>query len=176
MAAPNESNQRPGGVIFAALFLVASVLLLSQLGEQAKFSSKAWGTRKIFAQPAFWPAVGVIGMTIFGLLHLIGTLRRQSAGGLAEAAVWLRSLEYLGWFMVYVFAVPIIGYLTATVAFAIALTLRAGYRGAPMVIAAAATGFGTVLIFKTALSVKIPGGAVYEYLPVGVRNFMILNF
>ena len=33
-----------------------------------------------------------------------------------------------------------------------------------------------VLVFKSMLSVKIPGGEIYEYLPAALRNFMILNF
>ena len=42
--------------------------------------------------------------------------------------------------------------------------------------AAAFTGLGIVLVFKAALSVKIPGGAIYEYLPDTLRNFLIVNF
>ena len=41
---------------------------------------------------------------------------------------------------------------------------------------AAVMGFGIVLLFKTGLSAKIPGAAVYEYLPGALRNFMIANF
>ena len=78
--------------------------------------------------------------------------------------------------MVYVFAVPQIGYLLATVIFVTLMALRVGYRGPRMLGIAAATGLGIVLIFKTALSVKIPGGAVYEHLPDALRNFMIVNF
>ena len=57
-----------------------------------------------------------------------------------------------------------------------ALAFRAGYRGPRMLCAAALTGLSIVLIFKTTLSVKIPGGAIYEYLPDIFRNFMIVNF
>jgi len=38
------------------------------------------------------------------------------------------------------------------------------------------TGLSIVLIFKTFLEVKIPGGAIYEFLPNTLRSFMILNF
>jgi hypothetical protein len=38
------------------------------------------------------------------------------------------------------------------------------------------TGLFIVLIFKTFLEVKIPGGAIYEFLPNTLRSFMILNF
>jgi hypothetical protein len=33
-----------------------------------------------------------------------------------------------------------------------------------------------VVVFKSFLSVKIPGGAIYEYLPDALRSFFILNF
>ena len=167
---------RPGGAVFAGIFLAIAVLLLSQLGAETKFSAKAWGTKKMFAQPAFWPGVGVIGMCVFGVLHAIAAWNRRTGGEALAAVQWLRVLEYLGWFMGYVWAVPVIGYLPATLIFMGALALRAGYRNRRMILAALATGLGIVLVFKTALNVKIPAGAVYEYLPDALRNLFILNF
>ena len=38
------------------------------------------------------------------------------------------------------------------------------------------TGIATVVIFKSLLGVKIPGGLVYEYLPGTIRNVMIVRF
>ncbi len=162
----------PGGLLFAALFLAFSLFLLSQLGAETKFSAKG----KLFAQPAFWPAVGVFGMVFFGALHVITRWRADIGAELAEGAIWARPLEYLVWFMAYVYAAPQIGYLAATIIFMVLMALRAGYRSAKMLIAAALTGLAIVLIFKTFLSVKIPGGAIYEALPGAIRNFMIVNF
>ena len=171
MSGGYRESGRPGSLVFALLFLFASLLLLSQLGEQTRFSSKA----QLVAQPAFWPAIGVIGMVLFGTCHAIGEVRRLGADqGLRETGVWLRSFEYLVWFMVYVFAVPVIGYLPATVLFATLLTFRAGYRSRSMLGAAVLMGIGVVLIFKTFLSVKIPGGMLYEYLPDGLRGAALI--
>ncbi len=172
MSEPEFIKKGPGGLLFAALFLAFSLFLLSQLGAETKFSAKG----KLFAQPAFWPAVGVFGMVFFGALHLISRWRANIAAELAEGAIWLLPLEYLAWFMAYVTAAPQIGYLAATVIFMVLMALRAGYRSAKMLIAAALTGVFIVLIFKTLLQVKIPGGAVYEALPDALRNFMIVNF
>ncbi|MEM8948010.1 MAG: tripartite tricarboxylate transporter TctB family protein [Pseudomonadota bacterium] len=173
MSGGGKEKRRPGGLIFALIFLIVALLLLTQLGSQTKFSPKG----QLFAQPAFWPAVGVMGMVLFGACHAVVEYRRSSRNpGLGETGVWLRSLEYLIWFMAYVFAVPIIGYLPATLIFALALALRAGYRNRRILVAAALMGLAVVLIFKTILSVKIPGGALYDYLPGALKSVAIINF
>lgn len=172
MSTERDTFRRPGDLMFAAVMLVLAVVLLSQLGSETKFSARG----KLFSQPAFWPGVGVIGMCTFGLFWVISLARQGgSSGGLIEANVWVRSLEYLGWFMVYVFAVPYAGYLLSTLIFCTALAWRAGYRSGPTLGLAALTGLGVVLVFKTMLSVKIPGGVIYEYLPGTLRTFAIVN-
>ena len=166
-------ERRPGDFIFAVAFFICCLLLLSQLGSETKWVKGA----KLFAQPAFWPTVSLIGMALFSLGHLAGSfLSERSPGRGTEALVWFQSLEYALWFMAYVVIVPYAGYLPATLAFTLAFTFRLGYRSRPMLLAAAATGFVTVVFFKSFLAAKIPGGAVYEVLPAALRNFMILNF
>lgn len=167
-----QTKTRAGAVIFVAAFTLFALFLLSQIGAETKFSARG----KLFAQPRFWPAVGIGVMVLFGLAHLALNWRKERPGWWAEALIWLRAFEYLAWFMVYVWAVPIIGYLAATILFATALALRLGYRSRGMLGAAALTGLVIVLVFKTGLAVKIPGGAVYEFLPDALRNFMIVNF
>lgn len=159
-------------MLFAAAFLIASLILLSQLGAETKFSAKG----QMFAQPRFWPAVGVIGMVVFGAAYLVETYRGRVPTSGVEPLIWLRAVEYFVWFMAYVIAVPIIGYLAASICFTVLLALRLGYRSARHLGLAAGVGIAVVLVFKTGLSVKIPGGAVYEYLPDALRNVMIVNF
>ncbi len=172
MSAAKQITVR-GQLLFAVLFLGFAAFLLSQLGTEAKFSSKG----KLFAQPAFWPGVGVAGMVFFGLLHCLYQWRGSHwLAELAEGVSWLRAFEYFAWFMVYVFATPVIGYLTSTLLMMLLLALRAGYRDRKMLLSALCTGLVIVLLFKTMLGVKIPGGAVYEYLPAAARTFMIVNF
>jgi hypothetical protein len=45
-----------------------------------------------------------------------------------------------------------------------------------MLLSSVLIALSIVLVFKTFLEVKIPGGIIYEYLPDTLRNFMILNF
>ena len=164
---------RTGEMFFVLLLLLAALFLLSQIGAETRFSARG----KLFAQPRFWPAVGVIGMVLFGAGHLLVRWRMRAGGLLSqELFVWVRALEYLVWFMLYVRAVPLIGYLLATILFTVLLSLRQGYRGGRELIKAAALALAIVLVFKTFLSVKIPGGQIYEHLPDALRNFMIVNF
>ncbi len=165
--------RRPGDLVFATFFLLLSVILLSQIGEQVAWPKGG----KLVAKPGFWPALSLGGMSFFALLHFIGAVVSPRLDGRwAEVAFWLRALEYSGWFMVYVWIVPRLGYLPTTMLFLPLLTLRAGYRKPSHFLGAAVVGVGIVVAFKSLLSVRIPGGAVYEHLPDGIRSFMLLYF
>ena len=164
-------DRRPGDLVFALAFLLISIFLLSQIGSETKWVK---GT-KLFAQPAFWPAVSLVLMTLFAFFHVAGSfLSRKKQGRGEELWLWLRSIEYAIWFMLYVWIVPIIGYLPGTLIFVICLVVRAGYRNTKTLIYAALAACVIVIVFKGFLSVKIPGGQVYEMLPDGIRNFMLL--
>lgn len=169
-------SRRRGDVVFAIAALLFAVVMLALIGEQTKFIKRLRWTH----QPAFWPVVSLGGMTVFGLLYAIGSIRDRrregsSSSRVVELFLWLRAGEFAVWFMAYVFAVPILGYLASTVLFCALLTIRVGYREPGTVVTAVAAGIGIVLIFKTFLSVKIPGGAIYEVFPEAVRNFLIVN-
>ncbi len=165
-------ERKPGDLLFAALFLAFALFLLARLPDQTQ-----WMKRTGFAaQPAFWPGVAIFGMVGFGALHLLSSaLSPRMPGRWREALFWARSAEYALWFMAYVFAAPLLGYLPATVLFCLLLAFRAGYRGAGIGWAAA-SGFGIVLLFKTFLQVKAPAGALYEHLPEAARAFMLTWF
>ena len=172
---PDQITDAPdrGQVLFAVGFVVFSAMLLSQIGEQTR-----WAERTLLvAQPRFWPAVGLCGMVLFGVLHWVSLSHRfpiREDG--REALRWLLALEWVGWFLVYVTLVPLVGYLPITILFAICLALRIGYRGWRWIGIAAGFGLAVVLLFKTFMGVKIPGAALYEYFPPALRNVFILYF
>ena len=60
--------------------------------------------------------------------------------------------------------------------FCTVLAYRAGYREGRVLGAAALLGASVVLLFKSFLQVKIPGGALYEYFPAALRNLLIVYF
>lgn len=161
-------------VLFGACALVIAVVLAGM--APAELTWKAG--RELTRQPGFFSILSIGGMLAFGLVWLVFTWREAASermnGALEELFNWCRAAEYAGWFLLYVFLAPWIGYLVGTIVFSVALTFRLGYRSKKMLTAAALFAFFTVVIFKSFLAVKIPGGVVYEYLPDSIRNFMIL--
>ena len=164
---------RRGQLLFAVALLFFAVLLLSQPPYQTRWVART----DFFAQPRFWPAVGLIAMAVFGGLHLylLPWRRFRRADG-AEALKWASVVEFAVWFMGYVFAVPVIGYLPSTLIFVPLLARRLGHRSGRMMLASVLFGLATVIMCKSFLSVKSPGGMIYEYLPGAIRSFFILNF
>ncbi|SMX44692.1 tripartite tricarboxylate transporter TctB family protein [Octadecabacter ascidiaceicola] len=165
--------RRPGDIVFAWVFLVFSIFLLSQLFDQTTFQSRG----KLAAQPRFWPAISLISMTGFAGFHLLGSaLSDRIEGRWAEVWHWIKSVEYAGWFVAYAAAVPYAGYLPTTVIFAVLLTIRAGYRSGKMVGASVVCSIVIVVLFKTLLKVNLPAGQIYEALPDGLRQIMLTYF
>lgn len=171
--APSEAPKarRTGQRVFALCWLALAAWLLLRLGDQTRWVD----TTDLVAQPRFWPAVALTMMTVFGALHLWHLPRRlRWRSEWAEARRWLEPLEYALWFMVFVWIVPVIGFLPATVVFAPSLVWRLGYRRGIFYVAAVIFAVLVVIVFKGFLAVRIPGGAVYEFLPGAMRSFAIL--
>lgn len=183
MPEPHEVHQledlqrvrhHPAEIIFGVAAFLIAILLAALLPRETSWI----GGLHLLKQPAFWPFVSIAGMVIFGACELFWAWRRRKAtdGAAigAEVLDWMKAVEFAAWFLAYVWLVPVLGYLPASIAFCVALTVRLGYRGRRMHVAAVLTAIATVVVFKSLLDVKIPGGAIYEYLPAGIRNFMIL--
>ncbi len=165
--------RRPGDIVFAVVALAVSLFLLSQILDQTAYRAGA----NPVTQPRFWPAVSLIGMSLFAAFHLLGSaLSERIEGRWEEVMLWARSLEYAGWFILYALLVPYLGYLPSTVLFALLLVLRAGYRSAAALISAVLSAVIIVLLFKTLLQVKLPSGQLYEALPDGLRQIMLTYF
>lgn len=165
--------RRPGDLFYGVICLVVSLFLAINLSSQTTWAT---GT-KFLAQPAFWPYLAVIAMVLFSALHVVSTLVSPKLDGRwQEIGFWVRSVEYAGWFMIYVVIVPQVGYLPTTIVFAVALSYRLGYRSVKYLGSAALFGAVVVIVFKSFLQVKVPGGAAYEYLPTALRSFFLTYF
>ena len=166
--------RRPGDLFLAALSFLFALFLLTALPFQT-----TWVARMpLFSQPAFWPTVAVGTMVLFSALHLAGALvSERLEGRWQEVTAWIKATEYALWFIVYALVVPWLGYLPTTIAFTVLLTRRLGYRGPRWTGVAICVAVCVVVLFKSALQVSIPAGAVYDLLPAGdLRTFIMTYF
>ncbi|MCB1395033.1 MAG: tripartite tricarboxylate transporter TctB family protein [Rhodobacteraceae bacterium] len=159
------------------VFAVASFLIALFLATQWSGQTTWIEGQPLSRQPGLWPLIAIVGMVLFGVGELIACLVRniRRGGGNVPAEVWLwvKSAEYVIWFMVYVLATPYVGYLASTVIFMTVLALRLGYRGR-IVAMAPLLAVCIVVAFKAFLAVRIPGGAVYDIFPQAIRNFLVI--
>lgn len=163
-----KRERKPGDLVFAVVFFMFSLFLLWHLPSQSPWIDGV----NLVAQPALWPTVSVVGMVVFGLFHLLGSLSSPRIGGRwTEVLLWLRATEFGGWFLAYVLVLPILGYLPSSIVFALALIFRLGYRGLKPHLAAAAVAIVTVGIFRGVLRVNVPSGWIYQFLPETLRAF-----
>ncbi len=166
-------QRRPGDFFIALVTFLFALFLIASLPWQTSWAPRT----RLFAQPAFWPAVSVFAMAVFSGLHLLGAaVSERVPGRLDEVLHWLRALEYVIWFMVYVLLVPRLGYLPATILFTTALTLRLGYRGWRWIGVAVVFSVVVVVLFRGFLQVKIPPGALYDLLPPGALRGVFLTY
>jgi hypothetical protein len=169
-----EPRHHRAEILFGLAAFLFAVFLATRAGSELSWDA----SRSLFNQPGFWPLMAIAGMILCGAFELFFSWRRNATGKgesvAAEVGMWLKSLEYAGWFMAYVLATPYLGYLPTTLLFCLLLTVRLGYRRKRMLIASLLVGLATVVVFKSLLAVKIPSAAVYELLPAALRNFMIL--
>lgn len=163
-----------GELPFALMMLAFALVMILQQPEQAKWIARGV---KPHAQPALWPLIGLCGMAFFSALHVMQCLRaRKPDTEWREMLIWLRAFEFVLWYLGYAALVPWLGYLLASVLVMMALVWRVGLRSGMAMLSAFGFASGMVLVFKTGLSVKIPGGALYEAFPDPVRIFLSLNF
>ena len=94
-----------------------------------------------------------------------------------EVSYWLRSLEYVGYFIIYTMLVPLLGYLASTMILVPALAFRQGYRTPRWILISLLSAFAIVLVFRTGLQIKTPNSIwLYNQLPLDIRAFMLTYF
>jgi len=173
-----KEGYQVGNLIFVILMLfIVSVFLIS-----IPYETKWLNNIPLVKQPRFWPALCLAGMTLFSLLYSVQVWHSykiqadQFQSELEESLSWVRPIEFVFYFILYVWLVPLIGYLLSTLLFFSLLTIRSGYRTLSMLAISLATGFGIVVVFKSLLKVKIVSGAIYDHLPDGLSTFFMIYF
>ncbi len=87
------------------------------------------------------------------------------------------AIEFVAYFIVYTLAVPVVGYLLATLVLGTYLTWRLGYRSARWLATGMVSSFAIVLVFRTFLQIKTPVSIwLYDQLPAAARAFMLTYF
>ena len=172
----NRSNYHPGDILFATLLLLMALFLMWSIPTETKwFKGMA-----LLKQPRFWPAMAITGLTIFAGGYLLAVwlrVRREQANlrdEVEEAIEWVKPLEYVAYFLIYVYMVPVLGYLFATLAYFVLMTFKTGYRSKKMYAVAIMVAIVVVVLFKSLLQVKIGPGMWYDMLPQGISNFFIV--
>lgn len=173
LTAAFRRQRRPGDFFFACLFLAFALFLLVNVGGQSAW--KAGG--KTVAQARFWPAISLGGMVLFAGLHLIGSaVSPREFGRWREVGRWVLSMEFAVWFIAYAALVPFIGYLPSTLLVSVILVVRSGYREPSLLVTTVVLSVLIVGVFRGLLQVKLPSGAIYDYLPDGIRQIFYIYF
>ena len=94
-----------------------------------------------------------------------------------EISQWIRSIEFIVYFLIYTFAIEIFGYLISTMIFANFLTFRLGYRTKKWILTSTICSFVVVIIFRSILQIKTPVNIwLYKYFPENIEVFMKIYF
>jgi len=170
----DPKDAKAATLVFAAAFAGISLWLFALLPSETMWVERA----KTFEQPRFWPGIALGIMSLFSIGFLVQSTRsRPSGSAVPELTTWILALEYLVWFLAYVWLVPRLGYLPTTVLFTCTLAWRMGYRDNRWLALASLFGISVVVLFKSIMGVNIPAGALYETLPPGsLRSFVMTNF
>lgn len=178
----DEQPNRLESLALTLIFTVISVLLLAVIAIATRHGpeNSGWWTR-----PALAPGVA-LGLLAFAncltLWRELADLRRTPAtvSEWAEARLkiigWLRPIEYLAYFSIYLFALQHLGYFPATLVFILGLLVRSGLRSPRWLLAGALTSVALVLVFRVGLGVWMPAPEVYDLFPNAMRMALIRWF
>ena len=94
-----------------------------------------------------------------------------------EISEWIKSIEFIFYFLIYTFSISILGYLLSTVIFAILLTYRLGYRSFRWIGISLFVSICIVIIFRTILQIKTPVNIwLYDKFPESLEIFFKIYF
>jgi hypothetical protein len=181
--------KRQNGDLVVSLFFFLLVLVLlfyfnTEAGfEDRKLPQKRFG--KILKQGWVTPAICMFFLMIAVTVNLWLSVRNAIKSKRLhlpkrtgkELLNWLKSLEFVAYFLIYTFVIPTLGYLLATVFFGVGLTWRLGYRSLRWISISFTTAVVIVLVFRTLLQIRTPLQiTLYEFFPPAVEGFLKTYF
>ena len=183
-----EFKRRYGDFPFSLFMLALVLFLLWQFGAESGWNERDLPQKrvgKILKQPWIGPFICMCLLVPAALFNVwsswrttrrnIRLLRPDRTG--FELRQWLRSFEYIAYFIAYTALMPIFGYLLSTVTFAVFLTWRLGYRSWRWIGIGFVSALTVVIMFRTILQIKTPVNIwLYNQLPPAMETFMKIYF
>ena len=183
-----EFKRVTGDLTLSIIFLILVSFLLISFNTESGWDGRELSQKrvgKILKQQWVGPLICMVILVpavIFNLyqstiqLNINKRLRMPSRIKY-ELFQWLKSLEFIVYFLIYTNIITIFGYLISTVIFAIFLTTRLGYRSLKWILRSTIAAFIIVIIFRSILQIKTPVNIwLYKYLPQNFEVFMKIYF
>ena len=183
-----EFKRVTGDLTLSIIFLVLVSFLLISFNTESGWDGRELSQKrvgKILKQQWVGPLICMVVLvpaTIYNLYQSIIQLNinkrlKMPSRTKYELLQWLKSLEFIVYFLIYTNIITIFGYLISTVIFAIFLTTRLGYRSLEWILRSAIAAFIIVIIFRSILQIKTPVNIwLYKYLPDNFEVFMKIYF
>jgi len=183
-----EFKRITGDLTLSIIFLLFVVFLLIYFNSESGWSARDLNQKrvgKILKQQWVGPLMCMVILlpaTILNILEAFKAYKKSKRLLLPnkimyEMTQWIRSLEFILYFLVYTFSITVLGYLISTLIFAVFLTYRLGYRTKKWIFISLFSSFIVVLIFRTILQIKTPVNIwLYKFLPENLEVFMKIYF
>ena len=183
-----EFKRITGDLTLSIIFLFFVGFLLVHFNSESGWNGRELDQKRVgkilkqqWVGPLMCMAI-LIPATFFNILEAFKAYKKSKRLlipniTLYEMIQWIRSLEFILYFLVYTFSISILGYLISTLIFAVFLTYRLGYRTKKWVLISLFSSFIVVLIFRTILQIKTPINIwLYQYFPENIEVFMKIYF
>ena len=183
-----EFKRITGDLTLSIIFLLFVVFLLIYFNSESGWSARDLNQKRVgkilkqqWVGPLMCMAI-LLPATILNILEAFKAYKKSKRLLLPnkimyEMTQWIRSLEFILYFLVYTFSITVLGYLISTLIFAVFLTYRLGYRTKKWIFISLFSSFIVVLIFRTILQIKTPVNIwLYQYLPENIEIFMKIYF
>jgi hypothetical protein len=182
MSAETETPaNRLESLALSILFAAVSTGLLALIGVATKSNAKGgWWT-----QPWLMPGIALgllVAANLITLWREAADLRAnpptdaEKAEGRANILGWLRPLEFLGYYALYVYAIQHAGYFPSTLVFVFYLLWRVGLTAPRWQLAGLALVIFMIGVFRMGLGVWMPAPELYELFPDAIRNALLRWF
>lgn len=149
------------GTLGAILFASGVLLFVKAPDVVRGWAFHIPGTTDVALEPAFFPRVASVLLTVSALLLVATIPLRKGALPAREtsSAAYLRVAAGLGGILVYLLSVVYLGFVVSTIVFIILGSIAGGYRNILVIVPAAiAVAIALRLVFRFGLHVGLPTG------------------